>query len=68
MRPSLGGLLLVLPEAPQQFDYGQMLKVAAALGAVACGDWLGAPVSPRGDALSSNVVFVEESTSRKERL
>lgn len=45
MWPSLGGLLLVLPEAPRQFDYGLMLKVAAGLGAVDCGDCLALQVT-----------------------
>jgi hypothetical protein len=39
-RPSLSGLLLILPDRPQQLDYDLMLKVAAGLGAVDRGDFL----------------------------
>ncbi len=39
-RPGLSGLLLVLPDAPQQIDYDLMLKVATGLGAVDQGDAL----------------------------
>jgi hypothetical protein len=39
-RPSLSGLLVVLPHQPRQLDYDLMLKVAAGLGAADQGDHL----------------------------
>ena len=44
-RPSLSGLLLILPDLPRQFDYDLMLKVAAGLGATDCGDCLALQVT-----------------------
>jgi len=44
-RPNLSGLLLVLPDRPQQPDYDQMLQVAVGLGAADQGDFLALNVS-----------------------
>jgi hypothetical protein len=39
-RPNLSGLLLVLPDHPQELDYDLVLKLAAGLGAADQGDFL----------------------------
>ena len=47
-RANLGGLLLILPDQPGQFDYDLMLQVAADLGAADRGDALALGVTTAG--------------------
>lgn len=47
-RPSLSGVLLVLPDHPRQFDCDLMVEVAAGLGAADRGDFLALDVATAG--------------------